>query len=180
MRKRIAIFGGSFNPPHFTHQMIIAWLLSTDQADAVWMVPCHEHMFGKDLAPFETRVAMCLAAGSIFPKRQFAVSWIEKILGGKSLTLRTVRELKKRHPDKLFSLVIGLDNWAIRDKWEGFGELQGECRIIVVGAGDQPSLPGIRSTLVRDMIAMGRDFSNFVPAGVSSIIRTNKLYGIPG
>lgn len=178
---QIAVFGGSFNPPHMAHVQIVAWLLSTGQADHVWMVPCWRHMFGKRLLPFRDRLAMCERAAAIFSN--CSTHAIEGDLKGRSIMLRTIRALKANpvyKPHMEFSLVIGLDNWLVRDKWEGFDELERECRIIVVGKSDQPRLPDVRSTLVRDMIATGRDFSNFVPAGVSSIIRTNKLYGIPG
>lgn len=176
-KTRVAIFGGSFNPPHFAHQSIIAWLLSTGQVDNVWMVPCWRHTFGKRMAPFKHRMAMCQEAARIFSR--CSVSDIEKDLGGRSVMLNTIRALKAypvyQHME--FSLVIGWDNWLVRDRWEGFADLEKECPIIVVGKNDQPRLPDIRSTLIRDMVAAGEDISNLVPRGVAKYIANNGLYG---
>ena len=36
---RIAVYGGSFNPPHVGHAMVVSWLLWTRRADRVWLVP---------------------------------------------------------------------------------------------------------------------------------------------
>ncbi len=175
-KHRVAVFGGSFNPPHFAHQMIIAWLLSTEQVDHVWMVPCWRHMFGKRLVSFKHRFTMCEEAAGIFSR--CSVHDVEKDLGGRSLMLRTIRALKNYiiYRDFEFSLVIGMDNWLVRNKWEGFDLLEKECRIIVVGTDGQPRLPDIRSTTVRNMVAAGEDVSQLVPSGVLSHITKNGLY----
>ena len=172
---RVALFGGSFNPPHFAHQMIVAWLLNTDQADEVWLVPCWSHVFGKEMEPFNHRYTMCLQAAELFPGR-CKVSNIEGMLGGESKTLRTVRELKRRLPGYRFSLVIGTDNWWRRRKWHRFDLIEKECPIIVVGKRNQPRLPDIRSTKIRSLLMAGKDVSPFVSARVLSYIRAHGLY----
>ena len=105
---RVALFGGSFNPPHVAHQLVALYVLETAPVDALWFVPAFEHAFGKPLAAFEDRLAMCeLAAAALGPRAQ--VSDVERALGGRSLTLRTVRRLTELHPEHAFSLVIGSD-----------------------------------------------------------------------
>jgi nicotinate-nucleotide adenylyltransferase len=134
-------------------------------------------MFGKRLVPFKHRMAMCQKAASIFSR--CSVLDVEKDLGGRSLMLRTIQALKSYpiYQNMEFSLVIGLDNWLVRDKWEGFDQIQQECRIIVVGKDDQPRLPDIRSTLVRNSIAAGESVINMVPDAVLAHIREYKFYG---
>lgn len=174
---RVAVFGGSFNPPHMAHVQIIAWLLSTGHAE-VWMVPCWRHMFGKRLAPFDRRMEMCRAAAGIFSR--CSVLDIEGNLKGRSLMLRTIRALKADWPANHnieLSLAIGPDNWLVRDKWEGFDQLERECRIVVVGGDDQPRLPDIRSTLIRDRLAAGEDVEGLLPSGALSVIAKHGLYG---
>lgn len=36
---RVAYFGGSFNPPHVGHAMIVSWVLWTGLAEEVWLAP---------------------------------------------------------------------------------------------------------------------------------------------
>src|SRR4051812_6311472 len=100
---RVALYGGSFNPPHLSHQLAMVCALSTAPIDELWMVPTYKHPFDKPLAPFADRVRMCeLAAAPFTPVR---VCRIEEELAGESYTLRTVKALQARHPWHQFSLV---------------------------------------------------------------------------
>ena len=56
---RVAIFGGSFNPPHAAHQLVALYVLETQPIDELWLVPVFAHPFNKQLAGFDDRVAMC-------------------------------------------------------------------------------------------------------------------------
>ena len=42
---RVAVYGGSFNPPHVAHAMVASWLLWTRLVDEVWLVPVFRHAF---------------------------------------------------------------------------------------------------------------------------------------
>ncbi len=56
---RVAVFGGSFNPPHVAHQFVALYVLETAGVDELWLVPCAKHTFEKLLAPFSHRLRMC-------------------------------------------------------------------------------------------------------------------------
>src|SRR5712691_8284670 len=52
----IALFGGSFDPPHVGHLLAAAYVLATEPVDELWFVPVFGHPLGKPLhAPFEHR-----------------------------------------------------------------------------------------------------------------------------
>src|SRR5579883_2408542 len=112
---KVAIYGGSFNPPHIAHQMACLYLLSCCDVDEVWLVPCFQHPFDKSLAPFDDRFALCQALTE--PLKNVQVSRIEQELGGESRTLRTVKALLAAHPERQFALVIGADILLERHKW---------------------------------------------------------------
>jgi nicotinate-nucleotide adenylyltransferase len=193
---RIALFGGSFNPPHVAHQLACAYVLATarPRVDELWMVPTFKHPFDKQLAPFADRVAMCERAAQ--PFQQVKVSRVEEELGGESYTLRTVEELKRRHPDDQFALVIGADLVAERERWHGWPKLKTLIEFIVVGRGGYGErglgsppkdggaegpvsvvhLPPISSTDVRRRIAGGEACDSFVDAAVLDYIREKGLY----
>jgi nicotinate-nucleotide adenylyltransferase len=177
---RVAIFGGSFNPPHVAHQMAALYVLETAPVDELWLVPAVRHAFGKTLAPFEDRLAMCrLAADALGPRVR--VSAIERDLGGESRTLKTIRRLRQDHPEHAFSLVIGADLVGEVASWLGGDELQRTVPFLVVGrggvGGDSPVvLPAISSTHVRSALAAGRDVSALVPRSVLDYIAAHNLY----
>src|SRR5262245_13785522 len=135
---QIALFGGSFNPPHVAHQLACAYVLASARVDELWMVPTFKHPFDKQLAPFADRVAMCERAAAIFGGK-VKVSRIEGELGGDSYTLRTVKALAAQHPGDRFFLVIGSDLVAEREKWHGWPELKALVEFIVVGRGENGS-----------------------------------------
>ncbi|MFH1131294.1 MAG: nicotinate-nicotinamide nucleotide adenylyltransferase, partial [Pseudomonadota bacterium] len=94
--KRIALLGGSFNPPHVAHQMVCAWVLKANKVDQVWLVPCFQHAFGKPLIEFVHRMEMCRRIADSFASGQVEVSDVEKEIGGKSRTLITLEHLSSQ------------------------------------------------------------------------------------
>ncbi len=181
---RVALFGGSFNPPHVAHQLAALYVLETAPVDALWFVPAFEHAFGKPLVPFEDRLAMCeLATAALGPRVR--VSDVERAIGGRSLTLRTVRRLTDLHPEHAFSLVIGSDLQADVSSWYRAEELVRAIPFIVVDrAGGRRSgtdatpvaMPDVSSTAVRAALAAGQPVDTLVPRAVLDYIRRKGLY----
>jgi nicotinate-nucleotide adenylyltransferase len=185
---RVALFGGSFNPPHVAHQLAALYVLETAPVDALWFVPAFEHAFGKPLVPFEDRLEMCELATAALGSR-VRVSDVERAIGGRSLTLRTVRRLTELHPEHAFSLVIGSDLQADVSSWYRAEELVRAIPFIVVdraagrrsgadAAATTPpvAMPDVSSTAVRAALAAGQPVDAFVPRAVLDYIRRKGLY----
>ncbi len=187
----VALFGGSFNPPHVAHQMVALYVLETKRVDQLWFVPCFKHPFDKTLASFEDRHRMCeLAAEALGPRAH--VSQVERELGGESLTLRTVRRLQAERPEASFSLVIGSDLSSESRRWFGADELRQVVPFITVArarAGEGAAateadegagglvMPPVSSTEIRDALAAGRSVAGLVPARALDYIYARGLYG---
>src|SRR5262245_52962833 len=98
----IGLFGGSFNPPHVAHQLVALYVLETQPVDAVWIAPTFRHAFGKELASFADRVAMCRLAMAPLGER-VVISEAEAELAARpgfvsSRTLHLVEMLRAQHP----------------------------------------------------------------------------------
>ncbi|HXU69099.1 MAG TPA: nicotinate (nicotinamide) nucleotide adenylyltransferase [Polyangia bacterium] len=176
---RVAIYGGSFNPPHVAHQLALTYVLATGHVDEVWMVPTFKHPFDKQLAPFSDRATMCELAAK--PFKAVRVVRIEEELGGESFTLRTMRALMERHRDHRFSLVIGADLLAERERWHGWPELKELVPFVVVGREGAPesggiALPAVSSTIVRERVGRGESIDALVASDVADYIRARGLY----
>ncbi len=186
--RRIALFGGSFNPPHAGHVLVATWLMSVRRADEVWMVPTGVHPFGKDLAPFADRVAMVRAAvAPLGPAVR--VEEIEATLPAPSYTVDTVAALLTRHPGTTFLLVVGTDILGESAKWKDFDRLKTMVELLPVRragvpgsepdpdpAHPTPLFPEISSSDVRARIARGDSVEGLVPAAVLDRIRAAALY----
>jgi nicotinate-nucleotide adenylyltransferase len=184
---RVALFGGSFNPPHVAHQLAALYVLETEPVDELWLIPCFRHPFEKALERFEDRLRMCEIMAAPLGARA-RVSDIERQLGGESRTLHTVRALQAEHPSTEFHVVIGSDLVAETSHWFGAEELRQRTSFIVVGragvAGNgagEVSMPAISSTDVRERLRTGQPglaaVTPLLPRRVLDYIRQRGLYG---
>jgi len=179
----VAIFGGSFNPPHLGHVLAVTVVLSTDDVDRVLVIPTYQHPFAKPLAPYEDRVEMCARAMGWLPRVE--ISRVEEELGGESRTLRTLEHLRAVHPEWSMRLLMGADLLAEAPRWYRFDAVQAIAPPLIVGrmgvdtpGAPPPVLPAISSTEVRAKIAAGAwdELAHLVPRDVLAIIRARKLY----
>ncbi len=177
----VAIFGGSFNPPHVAHQMACLLVLEAYSVDQLWVVPTFHHPFAKSLVEFEHRFEMCRLAMAPLGDR-VTVSRIEAELGqAQSRTLDTLQALRARYPEHAFRLVVGADILAERDKWYHWDDIERLAPPIVIGRAGYPSetrfeLPAISSTEVRARLAAGQSGAPLVPSRVLEYIAQQGLY----
>lgn len=178
---RVAVFGGSFNPPHLAHQMAALGALET-AADAVWMIPTFRHAFGKDLAPFADRVEMCRRIAAALGDR-VVVSRLEQELGGESRTLHTLERLRELLPDASFRLLVGADILAETASWYRWDEVAQMAPPLVLGRAGVPApvacdliLPDISSTEIRRRLAGGEEVRGLLPESVLGYIVERGLY----
>jgi nicotinate-nucleotide adenylyltransferase len=178
---RVAIFGGSFNPPHVGHQLVALYVLETVAVDELWLVPCWKHPFDKALEAFADRLRMCELAAAALGSR-VRVSDVEAQLGGEeSPTLLTVKGLQTRHPEHEFLLVIGADLELELPLWYGADELRRSVRLLVVGrggfaGGSAVAMPAVSSTEIRARLRAGEAVDCLVPHRVLDYIRQHGLY----
>ncbi|MBX3130575.1 MAG: nicotinate (nicotinamide) nucleotide adenylyltransferase [Polyangiaceae bacterium] len=154
---RVAVFGGSFNPPHVAHVLACAYVLGLGVVDRILVVPVFRHPFDKQLAPFADRLAMAQLALGWLP--QVAVSDVEQDLEAPSLTLRTLRHLSTEHPDWSLRLMVGSDVLFDAPKWHAFDDVVSLAPLLVVGRVGHPHpqapaaiLPDVSSTEVRALL----------------------------
>jgi len=180
--KRIALYGGSFDPPHVAHVMTVAWLLSAAPVDEVWIVPVAKHFLAKVLSKFDDRVLLCRLAFGLFGDR-VQVRMDEQELGGSGASIDLVGHLQKKYPSHVFSLAIGSDILHERQRWKQFDKLQTLVRLIIL---PRPSfaieaefydraapvlLPDVSSTQLRADLIAGRPVDGRLPLAVSGWLR---------
>ncbi|MCL2823226.1 MAG: nicotinate-nicotinamide nucleotide adenylyltransferase [Polyangiaceae bacterium] len=180
----VAIFGGSFNPPHVAHVMIASFVVMTETVvDELWVVPCFQHPFAKTLAPFDDRLAMCRLAFSWIPR--VVISTIERDLGGASRTIRTLRHIQKINSSWRLRMVIGTDIAEEAHRWDSFDEIQRLAPPIVLSrqgfsgsASGDSVIPSISSTQIREAMARGDEdlVRAMVPPAVLAHMLDRSLY----
>ncbi|UCN00842.1 nicotinate (nicotinamide) nucleotide adenylyltransferase [Sulfurimonas sp. SWIR-19] len=127
--KTIALYGGSFDPPHIAHEAIVKALRKLEFIDKVVVMPTFLNPFKKTFtAPAELRLQWLK---DIFASYEdVEVSAYEVKLKRKVPTITTVKHLLKCY-DKVY-LVIGADNLASLHQWYAYDELKKLVTFIVV------------------------------------------------
>ncbi|MGE3545602.1 MAG: nicotinate-nicotinamide nucleotide adenylyltransferase, partial [Kofleriaceae bacterium] len=134
--RRVALFGGSFNPPHVAHQLAALYVLETQPIDELWFVPVYDHVFGKQLESFDHRVAMCeLACQALGPRAR--VSRAEHDVAQQpgfagSRTMDLIEHLRRSDPSLQLRLVIGTDILAERASWHRWDDVVAAAPLIVL------------------------------------------------
>lgn len=189
MTVKIALLGGSFDPPHDAHREACRYLLEQEDFDRVWLLPAYRHAFGKELASFEHRAAMCALLSSPFRGRVL-VSEVERNLAGSGVnrTIDTIRYLKAHHPQEAFTFVIGSDNLDQIDEWKDITSLKQEIPFLVLrrpGFEDRPgwtysrfTLPDISSTRIRERRSRNQPITGLLPDPVEAYIQEHSLYRV--
>jgi nicotinate-nucleotide adenylyltransferase len=144
-------------------------------------VPTYQHPFGKRLAPFERRLAMCKLAFADL--RRVEVSTIERDLGGESRTVRTLETLKERLPHAKLRLVMGSDLLGETPRWHAFDRIEALAPLLLVGRGGHEydrklpiTLPPVSSTELRQRLADGADVRGWLSLSVIDYIERHGLY----
>lgn len=195
---RVAIFGGTFDPPHRAHLALAhSALASLGLAEVRWVPtgePWQKMREGRAVTPAAERVAMVEAAirgedGDV----RFTLDRIEVERAGPSYTIDTVNALAAREPGHEWVLLIGQDQYAGLHTWHGWRELLARVTLAVAnrpGVAREPApevralphrmvpLPmlDISATDIRARVAAGQDIAALVPAEVAGYIARHGLY----
>lgn len=126
--EKIAIYGGSFDPPHKGHKLLAENLMKICGADRVIIIPAFLSPFKEtSSASSKDRLKMCSLA---FPEDYFTISDIEIKRGGKSYTVDTLRQIKEENPHARLFLFMGDDMLLSFDKWYKYKEILELCKIV--------------------------------------------------
>lgn len=189
-RKRVALFGGSFDPVHAAHLMLAQYVAEFCGFDEVWLnlSPANPLKEGPRHASDADRLKMLAVAVGNHPRLK--ICSVELMMPRPSYTINTLRRLSEKCPDTDFTLLIGTDQLAQFDRWRSWEEILRDYGVAVyprdgydipsplpegVTLIDAPHLE-VSSTFIRDAIRDGRDVNFFLPPGVYNYILTHNLY----
>jgi len=183
--RKIAIYGGTFDPIHHAHLILARNALETLGLDEVIFVPAATSPLKKaaPIASGESRLAMLRAAIDGEPK--FAVDDCELRRPPPSYTIDTVEEVRRRNSHTVIYCLVGEDNVDRLTKWHRFAELEKMVHFIVLdrtGQSATRSYPvidrkiDISATEIRKRVASGGSIRYLVPPAVEEIICREKIY----
>lgn len=195
--KRLALFGGSFAPPHNGHVEAALAFMSAVNADALVIMPAREHPCkGEYSEGTEHRYEMCRLAFENDPRfdGKCRVSRLELDCGEISYTYLTLRRLKDEAEE--IYILVGADVLAGMERWKNSREIFENAVICYIGRGDDgrstadryrreygariteldACVPDVSSNEIRRAAKDGQCLDG-VPSSVADYIMTHALYG---
>lgn len=125
----IALFGGSFDPPHIGHEAIVKALIKFKDIDKIIIMPTFLNPFkSRFYAPASLRAKWLREIFSDY--KNVEISEYEALQEKRVPTIETVKHLLQNY--KKIYLVIGADNLALLHKWNRYDELEKLVTFIVV------------------------------------------------
>ncbi len=172
--KKVAIFGGSFNPIHTGHIALAQAVQQQCGLDEVWLMVSPQN-------PLKRNDADLLDDSLRFEMAQKALEGVEGVkacdyefhLPKPSYTWNTLQNLTKDYPDCIFTLLIGGDNWTHFQRWRHWKDILWHHDVIVYPRDEYQgtiSVPllNVSSTEIRKRVRAGQSISGLVPACIVS------------
>jgi len=191
---KIGLFFGTFNPIHHGHLILSNYILNHSSLDEIWLVVSPMSPFKQSSKKLDNFTRKHLVDLAIEPYVGLKSSSIEFNLPKPNYTYRTLAELKDRHPEHEFALIMGQDNYVSLHKWKHVHSLL-NLPIYVYPRGGMngsiepnPKLDGhkcivvnapmveISSSFIRAELKRGNTVSYMIPSKVAHYIEHNMLY----
>lgn len=198
-KKRVGIFGGTFDPIHMGHLIVAETIMDEFHLDKVVFIPAAvpPHKLDKQISPAKHRYMMTMLATCSNPR--FQVSDMEMHRQGPSYSRDTLAQLIDEHGrDTEFYFIVGADSVENLHTWNRIDELLTMCHFI--GASRPGCMPDmekiaqrfgplaekihcletpeleISSTEIRHRVGQKRTIRYIVPETVEQYIYKEKLY----
>ena len=193
---RLAIFGGSFDPPHIGHLLAAEDAFDQLSLDRMALVPAATQPLkvGRAVATAQQRLAMTrlLVEGDA----RFEVSSVEVDRAGLSFMVDTLGDFADAYPSAERFLLIGADVLATFAQWREPERVlrlarpvvlqrQGEHPATGMMTGDAAGTSFLRletrrvdvsSTEIRERVRLGKPIRGFVTDSVAAFIARDGLY----
>ena len=201
---RIGIFGGTFDPPHTGHLLVVQDAIEALALDRLQVVPAAtQPLKSGTRTPADHRLAMTRECFEGLPRVEVDPIEIER--GGLSFTVDTVERYRRQWPSAELHLLLGDDAVAGLPRWREPERLLSMVQLValertldVASTAREPLSPGmeqwlsargahpvrrlatrridISSTEIRRRAAEGRSIRGFVSDAVAAYITSRRLY----
>ena len=196
MKERVAILGGSFDPIHNGHVLVLKQVVETLRANEGWLLVANQpwHRDG-DTAPALVRLEMARVAAQ---ESGLQASDIEIVRGGESYTIDTFLTLQTEYPNLEFHFVLGSDAAATVPNWHRARDLLERAHFVLIDRNGTPPIsvadavalgfrqdqtrlvrvqsPAISASDIRRRCRARESIAGLVPQGVAEIIISRRLY----
>lgn len=131
-KKKIGLFGGTFNPVHLGHLKAAEVVQRKFLLDKILFIPSYipPHKESSEVASPLDRLSMVELAVASYPR--FVPSSIEIEAKERSYSIITLGKIKKIFPDAWIFFILGIDAFLEIDTWRDYKKVMEQCHFIVI------------------------------------------------
>ena len=199
-QKKIGVFGGAFDPPHYAHVALVQTALTELELDVLHVIPTGQAWHkARNLSPAYHRLAMTQLAFENIPR--VVVDEREIKRAGPTFTIDTLQSLQSENPNSQLYLLMGADQFAAFEQWHQWREILKIAIICIadrarfmtatalfdakIGPKNRPvtlQMPqmAVSATQIRQLVSSGlgenQAIADLMPHPVASYIAQHQLY----
>ena len=199
-QKKIGVFGGAFDPPHYAHVALVQTALTELELDVLHVIPTGQAWHkARNLSPAHHRLAMTQLAFENIPR--VVVDEREIKRAGPTFTIDTLQSLQSENPNSQLYLLMGADQFAAFEQWHQWREILKIAIICIAararfmsattlfdaktGPKNRPvtlQMPqmAVSATQIRQLVSSGlgenQAIADLMPHPVASYIAQHQLY----
>ncbi|WP_019946193.1 nicotinate (nicotinamide) nucleotide adenylyltransferase [Hymenobacter aerophilus] len=188
--RKVGLLFGSFNPIHTGHLILANFLATHTDLAEVWLIISPQSPFKAEADLLDEQARLALVTRAIAGNARLRVLDLEFQMPKPSYTIDTLDELRQRHPEQEFVLLMGGDNLPGLPRWKAADRLLAEYQIYVyprpgydlpaplppkVHVVEAPLLD-ISATFIRRCLREGLSVRYLLPEVVEQQIRAEGYY----
>lgn len=190
MKKKVGIYGGTFDPIHLGHLITARSVKEIRNLSEIIFVPAHKSPLKLDIESTSAKDRFSMTKLAVEKIDGFSVSDYEVDKTEISYTINTIKYFKKKY--KNIELIIGYDNFLVFNEWYKWEEILNLVDIIVLKRFNQDEIEPkvnyekfifvenptiqINSTMIRERVSKEFPIDFLVSSEVSKFITENNLY----
>ncbi|KAB2661369.1 MAG: nicotinate (nicotinamide) nucleotide adenylyltransferase [Verrucomicrobia bacterium] len=193
-RRRLGLYGGSFDPVHIGHLLVAQAALEELGLDRIVFIPAAQSPFKPDSAPAPASQRLRWLRMALAGWTNADVDDLETRRAGTSYSIDTVRKFAARHPGTELFWLIGTDHVPTLPQWRDANELARLVTFVVIPRPGctRAELPApyrlrtlrgwplaVSSSELRGRIAAGQTIAHLVPPGIAEAIAGDRAYPRP-
>lgn len=196
---RIGLYGGTFDPIHVGHLIVIENAINFMKLDKVIILPSSNPPHKKHKKKTETNIRVEMVSEAIKDNDKIVLSTFESTDDSVRYTHETIRYFKKFFKDDDIFYIMGEDSFLTIDTWRNYDDILDENIIVFTRSNidedsdlvkkvqlikkDNPNIflinninINISSTLIRDLVKNNMSIKYLVRDSVRYIIENRGLY----
>ena len=194
----MVVFGGSFDPPHLGHQVLLQQVQQDVDADEVWVLPVGQAVHRTLTADVSARQRLRWVEASLGVLEGVRVLDWEAVSDRPVASVESMRRVVDALAGAIPYWVLGMDAWRSLPSWVGYPEHLAYCHILVVPRQGEAMVehadwqfvaqpcggaqagcvsymsqfpPAISSSLIRQRVAAGQNISGYVVAAIEQEVQ---------